>query len=364
MKEALQKIAEYFDFLKVLDALGVTFLGNAPSRWMIALIVSVLAMVSLRFAHRLAESRLQKLAAKTDNYLDDIVVETISRTKSWFLVVLGLYVGSLLLELGTHGTSMRHVLMVAAFIQLGLWSGSLLSSALRQWHASRNGEASIGTAMVAFRFLGHVMIWSVVLLLMLDNLGVKVVSLLAGLGVGGIAIALAVQRVLGDLLASVSIILDKPFEIGDAINLGDATGVVEHVGLKSTRLRSLSGEQLIVSNSDLLNTRIRNFKRMQERRNLWTFGVTYQTSPDKLAQIPVWVKEIVSAQPILRFERAHFQKLGDSALVFEVVHWVTSPDYNLYMDAQQAVNLALVSKFAGEGVEFAYPTQTVFLQKN
>jgi len=197
----------------------------------------------------------------------------------------------------------------------------------------------------------------VVVLLILDNFGVKVASLLAGLGVGGIAVALAVQRVLGDLLASISIILDKPFEIGDTIDIGSMVGTVEHIGLKTTRVRASSGEQLIVSNSDLLNSRIRNLKRMKERRNVMTFGIPYETDPKLVEQVPVWIQTVIEAQPQLRFDRAHLQKFGDSALIFEVVYWVTTPDMSVHMDSQQAVNLELLRKFRTEGVELAYPTQ-------
>lgn len=361
MQETLQKIAEYFDFLKVLDSMHFNIAGNAPSRWIIALIIAALVVIILKLVYTFINKHLEKLAAKTDNYLDDVLADAFGATNSIFLVLLGVYAGSGLLELGKAHDKIGHIMMIGFFLQVGIWASTLLFSLLKQWHASRNGDASVGTALVAFRFLGRVIIWSVVLLLILDNLGVKVVSLLAGLGVGGIAVALAVQRVLGDLLASVSIVLDKPFELGDTIAIGDQTGVVEHVGLKSTRLRATSGEQLIVSNSDLLSTRIRNLKRMNERRQIWTIGVTYEASSEKLEQIPVWIKEIIGATPNLRFDRSHLQKLGDSAIVFETIYWVTTPDMLAFMDAQQRINLELVKKFAAEGVDFAYPTQTLHI---
>ncbi len=174
------------------------------------------------------------------------------------------------------------------------------------------------------------------LLLALDNLGVDVTALVAGLGVGGIAVALAVQSILGDLFASLSIVLDKPFVIGDFIIVGDLLGTVENVGIKTTRVRSLSGEQLIFSNADLLNSRIRNYGRMYERRVVFTVGVTYDTPR---------------------------HKLEDFSLDFETVYYVQDPAYNLYMDIQQAINLELYQRFADEGIEFAYPTQTLFLAK-
>ncbi|HEV7226556.1 MAG TPA: mechanosensitive ion channel family protein, partial [Pirellulales bacterium] len=188
-------------------------------------------------------------------------------------------------------------------------------------------------------------------------------ALVAGLGVGGIAIALAAQNVLGDLFASLSIVLDRPFILGDFIAVGDFSGAVEHIGLKTTRLRSLSGEQLVFSNADLLQSRIRNYKRMYERRIQFTFGVAYGTSRDQLTAIPGMIREAIAAHEKTRFDRAHFKSFGDSALIFEAVYYVLSPDYNLYMDIQQAINLTLLQGFAAAGIDFAFPTQTIYVHK-
>jgi small-conductance mechanosensitive channel len=303
------------------------------------------------------------MAARTDNKFDDIVSDSVKVTQSWFLVVLALYFGSTLLHFPEYAPRIRQLLVLSFLMQMGIWFVALMNSALGQWLESRNQDPSIATAMVAIRFVGKLLIWAIVALLMLDNMGVQVGSLVAGLGVGGIAVALAVQRVLGDLLASISIVMDKPFEVGDTIMVGDMVGMVENVGLKTTRLRATSGEQLIISNSDLLSTRIRNMKRMKERRVVLTFSVAYQTATEKVALIPGWVKDVVSIQESLRFERSHLQKLGDSAILFETIYWVNTPDMQVYMDMQQAVNLAVLSKLASEGVALAYPTQTVFMQK-
>jgi small-conductance mechanosensitive channel len=202
-----------------------------------------------------------------------------------------------------------------------------------------------------------------VLLLDLYNLGVNITALVAGLGVGGIAVALAVQTILGDLFASLSIVLDKPFVVGDFLVVDDMLGAVEYVGLKTTRIRSLSGEQLVFSNSDLLSSRIRNYGRMFERRVSFDVGVTYQTPRDKLIKIPVIIRDAVEGQDKTRFDRSHFKAYGDFALVFESVYYVLGPDYNEYMDIQQAINLHLHECFEQEGIEFAYPTQTVFVKQ-
>jgi small-conductance mechanosensitive channel len=202
----------------------------------------------------------------------------------------------------------------------------------------------------------------VALLLALDNIpGIEVDALIASLGIGGIAVALAAQNILGDLFASLSIVLDQPFVIGDSITVGEYVGTVEHIGLKSTRVRSLTGEQLIFSNSDLLNSRIRNYGRMEERRVSFTLGVTCQTPYEKLVEIPGMIQEIIAAQPQTRFGRAHFKAYGDFSLNFEIVYCMLTSDYDVFMDIQQGINLEILRRFAEEGIELAYPTQTVFV---
>ena len=201
------------------------------------------------------------------------------------------------------------------------------------------------------------------MLLALDNMGVDISTLVTGLGVGGVAVALAVQNVLGDLFASLSIVLDKPFVIGDFLAVGDLVGNVEQIGLKTTRVRSLSGEQLIFSNADLLQSRIKNYGRMMQRRILFTIGVTYQTPREKLENIPTILREAIESQKNVRFDRSHFARYGDFSINFESVYFVTVPTYNTYMDTQQAINLRIHERFEQEGIEFAYPTQTLFLVK-
>jgi small-conductance mechanosensitive channel len=195
----------------------------------------------------------------------------------------------------------------------------------------------------------------------LENLNFDVSALVASLGVGGIAVALAAQNILGDLFASLSILFDKPFVVGDFIIVDDLPGTVEKVGLKTTRVRSLFGEQLVFSNNDLLSSRIKNYKRMEERRVVFPLGVTYQTGAEQLELIPGIIKKTIEKQEKVRFDRSHFKGYGDFALLFETVYWVTEPDYNLYMDIQQKINLELFHLFEEQGIEFAYPTQTIHL---
>jgi len=193
---------------------------------------------------------------------------------------------------------------------------------------------------------------------------VNITGLLAGLGIGGIAVALAVQNILGDLLASLSIVLDKPFVIGDMIVVDKLMGTIEHIGLKTTRVRSIDGEELIFSNNDLLKSRIHNYKRMQERRIVFGFGVVYQTPEEKLTIINDIVKQVIETRERVRFERVHFKEYGESALKYEAVYHVKGPDYRIYMDVQEAINLDIFRRFRKEGIEFAYPTRTVHLQSD
>ena len=218
------------------------------------------------------------------------------------------------------------------------------------------------TTIRALGFLATAVVWAAVFLVALDNLGVRVTAMVAGLGIGGVAIALAVQNILGDLFASLSIILDKPFVYGDFISVGDMSGTVEKVGLKTTRIRSISGEQLIFSNSDLLQSRVRNYKRMMERRVVFSIGVVYRTTREQLEAIPGIIRDAIEALPQLRFDRAHFKTFGPSSLDVEVVYYVLSPDFSIYMDRQQAINLTILDRFNDAGIDFAFPTSTVLIE--
>jgi small-conductance mechanosensitive channel len=260
-------------------------------------------------------------------------------------------------------TVVQGIFVITLLVQAGIWLGVIATSVLEQYRQRNAGkDPAAATIISAMGFLSRMVIWTVVVLMVLDNLGIDVTALVAGLGIGGVAVALAVQNVLGDLLASLSIILDKPFVIGDFLIIGDYMGSVEYIGLKTTRVRSLSGEQLIFSNSDLLSSRIRNYGRMYERRVVFSIGVTYDTPRDSLRQIPGIIRKAVEAQDKTRFDRSHFMKYGDYALEFETVYYVKSPDYNIYMDIQQAIYLAIHEAFEQSRIEFAYPTQRLLVE--
>ena len=348
--------------LNALPFLDESVAGNTVFEWLAAIVAALAAFLALRLSLVLVRSRLHRYAERTRTSLDDVLVETLGKTKNLFLLLISAFIGSLTLDL-KHSTEeiLRAVLIVSVIVQAAIWANRAVASWMENERATRaQSDPGAVTSLQGISFVVRVLIWFGGLLLVLDNLGVDITALVAGLGIGGVAVALALQNVLGDLLAALSITLDKPFINGDFVIVGDYLGTIERIGLKTTRIRSLSGEQLIFSNSDLLSSRIRNYKRMQERRVLFTFGVIYQTSPEMLRRIPVMVREIIEKEERTRFDRVHFKEFGDSAYIFEVVYYVLDPDYNLYMDIQQQINLAICDQFAEHRIEIAYPTRTLF----
>jgi small-conductance mechanosensitive channel len=335
---------------------------DVVGKWAVALVVFLIALLALRILKRLLTRYGRARAEKWRSPWALAVAELPDRTRLWFLIILAAYLGSLALGLEAR---LRDVVMVVALVVQGaIWASALLDHLVSQSVQRRiEKDAAVATTVSMLGFLGKLVLWSLAALLVLQNAGVNVTALVAGLGIGGVAIALAAQNILGDLFASLSIVLDKPFVLGDFIVVDQHMGMVEHIGVKTTRLRSLSGEQLVFSNSDLLKSRISNHKRMKERRVVFTVGVTHQTPLEKLSAIPAALREIVQAQERVRLDRAHFKSLGDSALIFEVVYYVLDADYNLYMDVQQAINFALVEHFHRQGIELAYPTQTIYVEK-
>lgn len=350
------------------EFLKIEVMGNTMLQVCMALGTALLTIIIAEVLKSWFVKHFGKLAEKTTNDLDDFVVRFVRSTKFFFILIVGLVIGAQLLSLPeNYFRFINGALVISTGFQSIIWASQLIeffiSSMIRR-EELRTGEQNPGliTSMGAIRLLLRVIIFSILLLLAVDNLGYDVTALLTGLGVGGIAVALAVQNILGDLFGSLSIMFDKPFVVGDFVVVGDMAGNVEKIGLKSTRIRSLSGEQLVFSNADLLGSRIRNYKRMTERRIVFEFGVIYQTKKAQLEQIPAFIKKIVDDQVNARFDRAHFKAFGASSLDFEVVYYVNVPDYTTYMDIQQSINMSIFGKFEEEGIEFAYPTQTLFLE--
>lgn len=339
------------------------FLGITVEAWVILLAVWAGATAGLVLLRAFLTRHVQKLAERTKTVIDDVVAALLQKTKLYFLIALALYIAVWFAPLTDR---MAHYISRIAFlvlmIQVISWGNQLISDWIARYKEQRLEEdAAAVTSMQAVGFIVRLLLYATVLLIALDNFGIDVTALIAGLGIGGIAVALALQNILSDLFASLSIVLDKPFVVGDFLIMGEHLGTVEQIGLKSTRIRSLSGEQIVMSNSDLLNSRIRNYKRMFERRIVFSFGVVYATPYEKLARIPEIVRRIVESQDRARFDRAHFKAYGDFSLDFEVVYYVLLPDYIVYMDIQQAINLEIFKQFDEENIEFAFPTRTVHI---
>lgn len=350
------------DFLNALDSHAL--LGNGLLSWVSSTGIVIVSYFVLRLCFRIVENRAQALGERVNLFAYKIVVDALKSTQRWFLFALSLWIGTRILDRSEFNDLIDLSIILAVTLQVALWANRVVTVYIELFSESQREEnpGSI-SAVQGLSFIMRVAIWAVAALLIIDNLGYDVNALIAGLGIGGVAIALAVQNILSDLFASLSIVLDKPFVVGDFIIVGELLGVVERVGIKTTRVKSLSGEQLIFSNSDLLNSRIRNFKRMEERRVAFTFGVLYQTTPEQLEAIPPIIQNLISSIGNTRFDRAHFKSFGASSYDFEVVYYIGTPDYNEYMDTQQKINLGLCRKFEEMGVEFAYPTRTIYVNK-
>lgn len=340
-------------------------LGNTVTQWATAVGLALVSTLVLRLVFGVVVNRIQAIARRTETDLDDLAVELLDKTRMLFIFLIALYLGARPLSLSEGVEQVfQGVLYAGILLQIGFWGMAVINYFLgRYQRAQLEEDPGLATALGAMGFVARATLWVILVLTFLRTaLEVDITAFVASLGVGGIAVALALQNVFSDLLASLSIVLDKPFVIGDFIVVGDMAGTVEHVGLKTTRIRSLSGEQLVFSNSDLLSSRIRNYKRMEERRVVFSVGVIYGTPPEKVRAIPDMVREAVESQENTRFDRSHFQAFGDFSLDFENVYYMQVPDYNAYMDTQQAINQVLYERFADEGIEFAFPTQTVFVE--
>jgi small-conductance mechanosensitive channel len=339
--------------------------NNGPDAWLLASAIALAVLAAVWLARAVVARVIARIARRTSLQFDDALVAAVRATKLWLLAPLALYAGASALEIPSRlDRLLENVAMVALVVQFVVWTNRwvLRWLALRA-DAARATDPAATTTVNLLGFVARVVVWALGLLIALDQLGFNVTALVAGLGIGGIAVALAMQNILGDLFASMAIVLDKPFRVGDFIIVNDQPGTVEKVGLKTTRVKSLWGEQLVFANAKLLNSDIKNYKRMQERRIAFGVGVTYETPLEKLRAISGWLKAAVEAQPDVRFDRAHFKSYGDFSLDFEIVYYVLGPEFNLYMDRQQAINLAIFEKFASEGVQFAYPTRTLYLRQ-
>ena len=341
-----------------------TIFGNTIQQWIVFAGIVVLGTAVLVLASGWIARSFRALDRKIPGDYAGWLAHTMERTKKFLMLVIALYAGTRYLTLPPSSANLfLYAAIIAGGLQVGIWASYLISQMVVRSVNRARGDTEATSAATVINVLSRVLVWTFVLLVVLDNLGFDITALIAGLGVGGIAIAMASQQVLSELFASLSILLDKPFQVGEFIIVGDMLGVVENIGLKTTRIRSLSGELLIFSNADLLSSRIRNYKTMQERRVVFTIGVEYNTPYQKLTKIPEIIRNAVETTEATRFDRCHFASYGDFSLNFETVYYVLSGDYNQYMDIQQKINLQIYEAFEQENIVFAFPTRTIHLKQ-
>ncbi len=347
---------------RALGASAGVFYGNTVGEWLLATGVGCAAWLSLTLTRRLLAARAERYSAARYSLPVRLFFYLVCRTRQFFILALALDAAQ---ESLTFPTRVQHVLsnavLILVLLQVGSWAMRAVRFYLELKEMERGPDRVFAGSLDIINFVARMLIWSLLILVALDNLGVNITALLAGLGVGGVAVALALQNILGDLFASLSIALDKPFVVGDSLNIDTFTGSVERIGIKTTRLRSETGEQIILSNADILKSRVRNYGRMPEQRTLMTIRVTYTTPGGTLRGIPKLLEDIVREQANTRFDRCHLKTLGDSSLHFELSYFVQQPKLNPLMDLQQSVLFRIIDEFARQGIEFAYPTQRVLL---
>ena len=350
--------------MDIQTLLQINFFKNTLGDYLQAIITFTGLVIALNVGKFFVVKYLGKLSTKTSTDFDDFLVSLIVRVGYPVFVTVALYIATLPLNMAESlRVLIRGLMVTVVTIRVILLAQETVKYAVRKFYISgiQSDNPSAELIVNSITGIAKWVIWVLGIIFLLDNLGVNISTFVAGIGIGGVAVALAAQTILGDAFSAFSIFLDRPFEIGDFVIVDDFMGTVEHIGIKTTRIRSLGGEQLIFSNSDLTKSRIKNYKRMQTRRVVFKFGVVYGLSVEQVKRIPLIVKEIVDRMKDVRLDRVHFQSFGDFALMFEVVYYVNSPDYNVYMDKQQEINLGLMESLQKAGIDFAYPTQTLHL---
>ena len=340
------------------------FWGNRVQDYFVSLATFLGALIIIKLFEIILLRRLKGWAQRTATTIDDFLINIIEKIVTPLLCFGAFYLGIKTLVLAPL---IKRIVDIAALAIVTIFSIRFLTAFIGYgfsvYSRKRMADEALERSLGGVLRVTKVIIWALAIIFFLDNLGFKISTVIAGLGIGGIAVALAAQAVLKDLFSYFSILFDRPFETGDFIIIGDFLGAVEHIGIKTTRIRSLGGEQLVFSNSDLTDSRIRNYKRMEKRRVPFKFGVTYQTPVEKLKEIPQMVENIIKNIEDATFDRTHFVSYGDFSLIFEVVYYIFGADYNKYMDVQQKINLAIKKEFEKRQIEFAYPTQTIYVTK-
>ncbi len=337
------------------------YFGNPLKDWAIALGIIVVAFSLIKILKLPVLNGFKKWSAKTSNSFDDFIVLAIEKCVIPFLYFVALYAALQYLVFNEYTDHVIHVaiLFIVTFYILRLLSSAVQYSIFTFLSKQENSETKQKQARGLIMIFKAV-IWIIGIVFLMNNIGYNVTTLITGLGIGGIAVALAAQTILGDLFSYFVIFFDRPFEIGDFIQVDDKKGNVEYIGIKTTRLRAIGGEQLICSNKDLTDSRVRNFKRMEKRRVDFNIGVIYGTPLEQIKKIPLIIKEIIESKSNVQFERSHFSGFGDFSLNFETIYYILRPDFTEYMDSQQKINVELLEAFEKEKIQFAFPTQTLY----
>ncbi|HDH33987.1 MAG TPA: mechanosensitive ion channel family protein [Nitrospirae bacterium] len=346
------------------NTLQTTVLDNRILDYIIFIAAFLAGIVGVRLIKSIILNRLKTWSEKTSTTIDDFLVRIFEKK-----LIPVLYFGVFYLTVNnlTIADSISRTVDIAGIVMLTIFGLrlvlELINYSLETYWIKKEVDMSRQRSLKGILTIVKVAVWGIGITFLLDNLGFKISTVVAGLGIGGIAVALAAQTVLGDLFSYFIIFFDRPFEVGDFIIIDTYMGSIEYIGIKTTKVRSLGGEQLIFSNSDLTNSRIRNYKRMEKRRVLFSLGVIYQTTTKQLKDIPGIIRDAIEKIEETGFDRAHFASYGDFSLNFEIVYYVLSGDYGKYMDIQQEINFAIKEEFENRGIEFAYPTQTLFIEK-
>lgn len=339
-----------------------TFLGNTFAAYLLAIAILLGGIILISLIRSVVIGRLKQWATRSTTNLDDRLLSLIETPISRLL-----YLGTFYISIGNLSLhpilqdSVRVICVIFATLLAIQLMASLIEYGVRAYWVAKRGDATLEQSLNALVPAIKILVWAIGLVFLIDNLGFDITAVVAGLGIGGLAIAFAAQGILGDLFSYCSILLDRPFEIGDFVVVGDLVGTIERIGIKTTRLRSLSGEELVAANTDLTTSRIQNYKRMQRRRIAFSVGVTYETSTEQMKLIPGLIQAAIDETDGVTFDRAHFNSFGDFSLNYDVVYYVETSDYTVYMNAQQTINLALKEAFEQHGIEFAYPTQVLYL---
>lgn len=347
------------------------YAGHTLFQYMLAGAFFLFVLIGLKIFQLVILARLKSFSKKTNTVYDDALIEGVSHIGFLFYLVVSLYAGIRVLEIPVEImhwiNAIVSVIVAHAVIRT---VGIILDHAVRNYAEKRGESENSEQEKKHAAWMGRlfknffiILLWSVLGIFLLSNFGIDVTSIVAGLGIGGIAIALALQNILSDIFSSFSIFIDKPFEVGHFISVGADSGTVEKIGLKTTRLRTLRGEELIISNKELTSARVQNFRMLKKRRDTVSFGIVYGVTQKMLKEANKIAQTVVDKTDHAEFERCHMISFGGSSLDFELVYLIDTDDYLTFRNTRQSILMALYAQFAKAGIEFAYPTQTIFLEK-